>query len=100
MQVRMDRSKLRPQTAPVSSSASTNSYKTNIDEDSNFKVCVRIRPENEREQVGNSAICVKALDEHVLVFDPKADATPGFTAGAGAVRRNPRVLEKRAKYVE
>jgi hypothetical protein len=92
------RSLLRPaSSAAASSQASTNTYKTNIDEESNFKVCVRIRPESEREQIGNNTICVKPLDEHVLVFDPKPDATPDFSAASGSVRKNPRVLEKRAR---
>ncbi len=90
-------SSARGASAP-SSQASADSFKTKIDDDSNFKVCVRIRPENEREHIGNHNICVKPLDDHVLVFDPKPDATPEFAAVGGTVRRNPRVLEKRARY--
>jgi hypothetical protein len=89
------RSLMRPQTAPASNV--TTSYKTNIDEESNFKVCVRIRPESSREQQGNHHLVVQALDQNVLVFDPKPDSTPNFDAVRGNVRSNPRVLQKRAR---
>ena len=94
------RSFMRPNTAPAAQGCSDTTYKTNIDEESNFKVCVRIRPESEREKVGNHNVVVKALDEHVLAFDPKADDMPDFNAAAGAVRKNPRVLEKRARDIK
>jgi hypothetical protein len=40
------------------------------DNKSNVKVVVRIRPENGMEKSGNFRIVVKAMNEHVLVFDP------------------------------
>ncbi len=60
---------------------------------------MRIRPESEREKMANQHIVVQALDQNVLVFDPKPDSTPSFNAARGTVRSNPRVLEKRARYV-
>ena len=67
---------------------------------SNFKVCVRIRPESEREQRSNHHLVVDALDQNVLVFDPKKDATPTFDAVTGQIRKNPRVLQKRERFVD
>ena len=38
---------------------------------SNVKVVVRIRPQNEKETEGNFRVVVQAVDENILVFDPK-----------------------------
>ena len=89
------RAMMRPHTAPPAAS----SFKAQIDEDSNFKVCVRIRPESSKEKMGNYRTVVQPLDQNVLVFDPKNDGSPDFNSAAGTVRKNPRVLEKRARFV-
>eukprot|EP00731_Ephydatia_muelleri_P038375 Em0737g1a len=43
---------------------------------SRMKVVVRIRPETETELRTGYPIVVKAVDDHVLVFDPQPDNTP------------------------
>ncbi|XP_063398631.1 kinesin-like protein KIF18A [Mytilus trossulus] len=45
---------------------------------SNVKVVVRIRPENDMEQSGNHRIVVRAMNEHVLVFDPNEQNSPEY----------------------
>ncbi|XP_060065078.1 kinesin-like protein KIF18A [Ylistrum balloti] len=46
--------------------------------DNKVKVVVRIRPENATERGGNSRVVVKAMNENVLVFDPKEQSSPGY----------------------
>ncbi|KAK6192439.1 hypothetical protein SNE40_003907 [Patella caerulea] len=61
---------------------------------SNVKVVVRIRPENALEHSsGASRIVVKAMNEHVLVFDPMKEEhhTPGYR------KRKNRDLTQRAR---
>ena len=48
------------------------------DNKSNVKVVVRIRPENGMEKSGNFRIVVKAMNEHVLVFDPNEQSSPEY----------------------
>lgn len=50
----------------------------------NMKVIVRIRPENQSELRGNCESVVKALDQHVVVFDPKDDNMPQFKPSSTA----------------
>ncbi|XP_033730766.1 kinesin-like protein KIF18A, partial [Pecten maximus] len=45
---------------------------------SKVKVVVRIRPENAAEGGSNSRVVVKAMNENVLVFDPKEQSSPGY----------------------
>ncbi|XP_055957564.1 kinesin-like protein KIF18A [Patella vulgata] len=64
------------------------------DQSSNVKVVVRIRPENALEHSsGASRIVVKAMNEHVLVFDPMKEEhhTPGYR------KRKNRDLTQRAR---
>eukprot|EP00043_Microstomoeca_roanoka_P000512 m.27942 g.27942 ORF g.27942 m.27942 type:complete len:954 (-) comp10357_c1_seq2:207-3068(-) len=65
---------------------------------SNFKVCVRIRPENDEEKAGEHKQVIQVLDEQMLVFDPKADNNPSFLGNAR--RRQPRILQRRARDVK
>ena len=62
----------RPSTAPAAS------YEITDTGNSNMKVVVRIRPENELEIRSNCQSAAKVLDEHVLVFDPSPDNAPTF----------------------
>ncbi|EGD73729.1 kinesin motor domain-containing protein [Salpingoeca rosetta] len=64
----------------------------------NFRVCVRIRPENEEEKTGTFKQVVQVLDEQMLVFDPKTDNTPSFLGAPR--RRHPRFLRRRARDVK
>lgn len=57
----------------------------------NVKVVVRIRPPNVKEVEGNFREVVQAVDENVLVFDPKE--APVYEYGAG--RRRPRDIRQR-----
>lgn len=58
--------------------------------DSNVKVIVRIRPPNVKEVEGNFREVVQAVDENVLVFDPKENSDYGIG------RKQPRDIRKRA----
>ena len=51
---------------------------TNDSNKSNVKVVVRIRPENTNEKNGNYRIVVRAMNEHVLVFDPNEQSSPEY----------------------
>nr|XP_006816577.1 PREDICTED: kinesin-like protein KIF18A-like [Saccoglossus kowalevskii] len=77
----------------VSSSQTQLSGSANEQNNSNVKVVVRIRPENNQELEGNSRTVVKVLDEHVLVFDPKEEATDSFFHG----KRIRNILQKKNK---
>ena len=58
---------------------------------SNVKVVVRIRPPNVKEVEGNFREVVQAVDENVLVFDPKEPTTYEYGGG----RRKPRDIRQR-----
>ncbi|KAK7485721.1 hypothetical protein BaRGS_00023022 [Batillaria attramentaria] len=45
---------------------------------SNVKVVVRVRPPNELEGSGQHRSVVEIMNENVLVFDPKEEASPSF----------------------
>lgn len=57
---------------------------------SNVKVIVRIRPPNVKEIEGNFREVVQAVDENVLVFDPKENSSLDYGR-----RRKPRDLRQR-----
>lgn len=44
---------------------------TGSDSRSNIKVCVRVRPENERERHAGEKPSVAVVNESILVFDPQ-----------------------------
>ncbi|XP_014669233.1 PREDICTED: kinesin-like protein KIF18A [Priapulus caudatus] len=48
---------------------------------SNVRVVLRVRPENSQENAGGYRNVVEVLDDHVLVFDPKVEQSPGFFQG-------------------
>ncbi|XP_078093208.1 kinesin-like protein KIF18A [Mustelus asterias] len=52
-----------------------------LEEEGNVSVVVRIRPQNRREQESNRHAVVEAVDENVLVFDPKADTNDDVFSG-------------------
>lgn len=58
----------------------------------NVKVVVRIRPPNVKEVEGNFREVVQAVDENVLVFDPKENSGSDY----GINRKRPRDIRKRA----
>jgi hypothetical protein len=58
------------------------------------KVVIRVRPPNTTELSGNFGNVIHILDEHVLVFDPKEQASESFYRGK---QRRGRDLNKRAK---
>ena len=65
---------------------------------SNVKVVVRVRPENQWEKEGNHRIVVREFDEHVLVFDPKEEFSPGFYHGKQRKGRD--IMKKRNKDIK
>ncbi|XP_053384514.1 kinesin-like protein KIF18A isoform X2 [Mercenaria mercenaria] len=58
---------------------------------SNVKVVVRIRPPNVKEIEGNFREVVQAVDENLLVFDPKEPSSYEY----GSRRRRPRDIRQR-----
>lgn len=67
---------------------------------SRMKVVVRIRPETESEIHTAYPIVVKAVDDHVLVFDPRPDNTPtvGYSCvGEGNKFKKPSLPSKKHK---
>ncbi len=57
---------------------STKEYEITDGGNSNMKVVIRVRPENEMEARSNCETVVRILDDHVLAFDPKEDNDPEF----------------------
>lgn len=51
------------------------------DSNSNVKVVVRVRPQNERELERGQSSVIKVLDEHMLIFDPKEEANDFYFHG-------------------
>lgn len=66
--------------ASTESSAATNSTMAEIGDNlsSNVKVVVRVRPPNHLENNEHQRSVVEIMNENVLVFDPKEEASPGF----------------------
>ncbi|XP_052801091.1 uncharacterized protein LOC128231881 [Mya arenaria] len=59
---------------------------------SNVKVVVRIRPQNVKEVEGNYREVVQAVDENILIFDPKENSSNEY----GGTSRKHRDIRKRA----
>lgn len=74
--------------------ATSKDYEITDSGNSNMKVVVRIRPENEVEIRSNCETVVKALDDHVLVFDPKEDNHPQFERPDVVRKRRPFLSKK------
>lgn len=62
---------------------------------SNMKVVVRVRPENEMEIRSNCETVIKVLDDHVLVFDPKDENMHGFDKYESGKKRRHLLSRKR-----
>ena len=78
----------------VTSSTSIKDYKITDNGNTNMKVVVRVRPENDMELRSNCETAVKVLDNHVLVFDPKEDNLPQFEKSDNARKRRPFLSKK------
>ena len=74
---------------------STKEYEITDGGNSNMKVVVRVRPENEMEMRSNCETVVKVLDDHVLVFDPNEDNTPEFQENHNKRKRRALLSRKR-----
>ena len=65
---------------------------------SNVKVVVRVRPTNSLERDNGCKIVVKAIDDYMLVFDPKTDSEASRYGGRDPLKRRQRnAMEKRQK---
>ena len=69
-------------------------YKITDNGNSNMKVVVRVRPENEAELRSSCQTVVKIMDDHVVVFDAKEDQLPRFEREEGKKRRRPLLSRK------
>ena len=76
-------------------SSRSRGYEITSEGNSNMKVVVRVRPENEMELRNNCETVVKILDEHVLAFDPKEDNDPRFQGPQPAKKRRALLGRKR-----
>lgn len=59
------------------------------------RVCVRIRPQSDAEAQTSGQIAVRAVDRHVLVFDPDEPEEPSFFHGKRLKARDPTVRKPR-----
>ena len=82
--------------APTTSVPATGASDPASDQDNtNVKVVVRVRPENQAEIKTNFSTVVKVLDNHLLVFDPKDDSLPRFERVEAGRFRRPMLTRKR-----
>ncbi|XP_011172425.1 kinesin-like protein KIF18A [Solenopsis invicta] len=63
-----------------------------------IKVIVRIRPPNERELQDNSKTVIEVVDDKMLIFDPKEQATPFFFHNVAQKGRD--MLKKQNKQLQ
>lgn len=63
-----------------------------------IKVIVRIRPPNERELQDNSRAIIEVVDDKMLIFDPKEQATPFFFHNVAQKGRD--MLKKQNKQLQ
>lgn len=63
-----------------------------------IKVIVRIRPHNERELQDNSRTVIEVVDDRMLIFDPKEQATPFFFHNVAQKGRD--MLKKQNKQMQ
>ncbi|XP_072743902.1 kinesin-like protein KIF18A [Anoplolepis gracilipes] len=83
--------------AKPSTSGTTIMQTENISEIS-IKVIVRVRPHNERELQENSRTVVEVVDDKMLIFDPKEQATPFFFHNVAQKTRD--MLKKQNKHLQ
>ena len=76
---------------------SNNGYEITDGGNSNMKVVVRVRPENQVETRSNCETIVKILDDHVLVFDPKEDNDPDFQGNCATARKRRALLSRKRR---
>lgn len=81
---------------PGTSSGST--MKTEDTSEISIKVIVRVRPHNERELQDNSRKIIEVVDDRMLIFDPKEDATPFFFHNVAQKGRD--MLKKQNKQLQ
>ncbi|XP_012224694.1 kinesin-like protein KIF18A [Linepithema humile] len=60
------------------STSGITAVKTDDSSEISIKVIVRVRPHNERELQDNSRTVIEVVDDRMLIFDPKEQATPFF----------------------
>ncbi|XP_011636104.1 kinesin-like protein KIF18A [Pogonomyrmex barbatus] len=63
-----------------------------------IKVIVRVRPHNERELQDNSRTVIEIVDDKMLIFDPKEQATPFFFHNVAQKGRD--MLKKQNKQLQ
>lgn len=63
-----------------------------------IKVIVRVRPPNERELQDNSRTAIEIVDDKMLIFDPKEQATPFFFHNVAQKGRD--MLKKQNKQLQ
>lgn len=77
---------------------STSKMKTEDNAEISIKVIVRIRPSNERELQDNCRTVIEVVDDKMLIFDPKEQATPFFFHNVAQKGRD--MLKKQNKQLQ
>lgn len=79
-------------------SSSGTAMKTDDTSEISIKVIVRVRPPNERELQDNSRTVIEVVDDKMLIFDPKEQATPFFFHNVAQKGRD--MLKKQNKQLQ
>jgi len=82
----------------VKPSTSGSAMKTEDTSEISIKVIVRVRPSNERELQDNSRTVIQVVDDKMLIFDPKEQATPFFFHNVAQKGRD--MLKKQNKQLQ
>lgn len=80
------------------STSSIMAVKTEDSSEISIKVIVRVRPHNERELQDNSRTVIEVVDDRMLIFDPKEQATPFFFHNVAQKGRD--MLKKQNKQMQ
>ncbi|TGZ32783.1 Uncharacterized protein DBV15_00991 [Temnothorax longispinosus] len=82
----------------VKPSTSGSAMKSEETSEISIKVIVRVRPPNERELQDNSRTIIEVVDDKMLIFDPKEQATPFFFHNVAQKGRD--MLKKQNKQLQ
>ncbi|XP_071556655.1 kinesin-like protein KIF18A [Temnothorax nylanderi] len=82
----------------VKPSTSGSTMKSEETSEISIKVIVRVRPPNERELQDNSRTIIEVVDDKMLIFDPKEQATPFFFHNVAQKGRD--MLKKQNKQLQ
>lgn len=82
----------------VKPSTSNTAMKLEDSSEMSIKVIVRVRPDNEHELQNNGRTVIEVVDDKMLIFDPKEQATPFFFHNVAQKGRD--MLKKQNKQLQ